>query len=84
MKTSAVSRQVKSVIATECGVKVKTITNKTEFMSSKGFQYFDCMGVLFTLQHKFNVSLPESDFGKYNTVGGLTRNIVRQLKAHSK
>ena len=85
MKTSGISRQVKSIIATECGIKVKSVTSKTEFMSSNGLPYFDCMGALYTLQHKFNVSLPESDFGKYNTVGGLTKNIVRQLKSqHSR
>lgn len=84
MKSNGISRQIKSIIATECGINAKTVTNKTEFMSSRGFSYFDCVDVLYTLQHKFHVSLPESDFAKYNTVGGLTRNIVRQLKNRSR
>jgi len=84
MKSNGISRQVKSIIATECGINAKNVTNKTEFMSSRGLSYFDCVDVLYTLQHKFHVSLPESDFAKYNTVGGLTRNIVRQLKNRSR
>jgi len=84
MKNSDILRQVKSVIAKECGIKAKSVTNKTGFMSSDGLPYFDCMVVLYTLQHRFNVSLPESDFSKYNTVGGLTKNIIRQLKHRSR
>ena len=84
MRNNSIQRQIKNIIATECGIKVKSVTNKTKFMSSKGLPYFDCMGILYTLQHKFNVSLPESDFAKYDTVGGLTKNIVRQLKSRYK
>lgn len=84
MKNTGVQRQIKSIIANECGVQAKSVTAKTEFMSGQGISYGACMGVLFELQHKFHVSLPESDFGKYNTVGGLTKNIIRQLKTKSK
>ena len=56
MKNNIVSRQVKNIIATECGINARSVTNKTEFMSSKGLPYFDCVDVLYTLQHKFHVS----------------------------
>ena len=79
-----ISQQIKSVIAAECGIKKKNLNNKTGFMSNKSISYFNCIDVLYTLEHKFHVSLPESDFVKYDTVGGLTQSIVKQLKVRSK
>ena len=75
-----VSQRVYRIIAQECGVKPKSITGKTLFMSNPNFSYFDVVAALYTLQHKLHVSLPESDYGKYATVGSLTRNIIGQLK----
>lgn len=76
-----VSKQVKSIIAKECGVKRKFINNNTLFMSGQSFSYFDCMSVLFSLQHKFHVQLPESDYYKYKTVGHLIKTIIKQQHA---
>jgi len=78
------SRTVKTIIAQECGIKRKSINNNTQFMSSKEISYFDCMGAMFTLQHKLHVSLPESKYAQYATVGGLVKDIVKQLKVRSK
>lgn len=75
-----VSQQVYRVIAQECGEKPKNITAKTLFMANPDFSYFEVVAALYTLQHKLHVSLPESDYGKYETVGALTRNIIKQLK----
>lgn len=75
-----VSQQVYRVVAQECGEKPKNITAKTLFMSNPKFSYFEVVAALYTLQHKLHVSLPESDYGKYETVGALTRNIIKQLK----
>lgn len=76
-----VSQQVYRVIAQECGVKPKTITAGTLFMSNPKFSYFDVVGTLYTLQKKFDVKLPESDYDKYETVGGLTRYIREHYKS---
>ena len=51
MKSNGISRQVKSIIATECGINAKTVTNKTEFMSTRGLSYFDCVDVLQQVTH---------------------------------
>ena len=79
-----VSQQIRVVIAHECGLKQKSVTSQTLFMANPSFSYFDCVSALFTLQHKLGVSLPESDYAKYNTVGSLTRCIIKQLKDKSK
>ena len=79
-----ISQQIKSVIAAECGIKKKKLNNKTGFMSNKSISYFNVIDVLYTLEHKFHVYLPESDLVKYDTVGSLTQSIVNQLKARSK
>ena len=78
------SQKIKTVIAKECGIPRELITNKTRFMSNTDFSYFECMGALYTLQHKFHVYLPESDYYKYSTVGSLTRCIINQLKSRAK
>ena len=75
-----ISQQVYRVIAQECGEKPKNITAKTLFMTNPNFSYFEVVAALYTLQHKLKVSLSESDYGKYATVGSLTRNIISQLK----
>lgn len=77
------SKKVKMIIAQECGIDRKSITNKMKFMSNQTLSYFDCMGAMYTLQHKMHVSLPESSYYKYATVGGLVRDITRQLKGRA-
>ena len=79
------AQQVREIIAKECCVKElePVITNKTQFMSGQRLQYFDCINALFTLQHKFHVVLPESDYRKFKTVGDLIRNIKKQQRIKS-
>ncbi len=84
MKNNGISRQVKSIIATECGIEVKSVNNKMHFMSKSNISYFECVDALYTLEHKLHVKLPESSYYKYTTVGGVVKDIVRQLKIHSK
>lgn len=79
-----ISQKIKKIIATECGIQVKDINNNTGFMSNSNLSYFDCVDTLYTLEHKFHVRLPESDYGKYNTVGNLKNKIIAQLKKRTK
>lgn len=79
-----VFRAVKRVVAAECGLKINNISNHTRFMTNPGQDYFDCLGVLYTLQHKFGVVLPESKYDMYTTVGGLTKDIVNQLNVRKR
>ena len=78
------AQRIKMIIAKEFGLKPKSVTNQTQFMSNPNFSYFCCLDALYTLQHKFRVELPESDYDQYKTVGSLTRCIVNQLKSRSK
>lgn len=75
-------QEIRKVIAQECGAR--HITNSTKFMNNKDFSYFECVGALYTLQHKFDVKLPESDYDKYKTVGSLTRCIIKQIRNNAK
>ena len=79
-----VSNKIKAVIAKECGIKRKYVTDKTAFFGGQKISYFDCMSAMFVLQHQFHVTLPESNYGKYRTVGGLKNDIIRQLKTRQK
>lgn len=78
------SKEIKKVIAKECGIALAAVHNKTLFMSDQNISYFDCVGVLYTLQHKFHVCLPESSYVKYRTVGDLIRDVNRQSIRHSR
>lgn len=78
------SQKVRSIIAKECGVNRKFITNNTQFMSGQTISYFDCVDAMFVLQHKLHVSLPESNYKKYKTVGALIKDITKQLKSKTK
>ena len=53
-------------------------------MDKSDITYFECVDALYTLEHKLHVKLPESNYHKYATVGGLVRDIFRQLKKRSK
>lgn len=72
------SQKIRSIIAKECGIKVKSVTNSTQFMAGQKLSYFDCMNALYLLQHKFHVELPESDYAEYKTVGNLIKQILNQ------
>ena len=74
------AKRVKKVIAQECGLSCKDITNKTLFLPNNKFTYFDCMGALYTLQHEFHIELPEAEYKKYKTVGSLVRCIIKRVK----
>ena len=78
------SYTIKNLIAKECGLKRKLVNNKTPFMANAKLSYFDCVDVIYDLEHKYNVKLPESDFVKYDTVGGLVNSIVAEVKKRSK
>ena len=84
MRSNGISKRVKSIIATECGMSVKSVNNKTHFMSDPKLSYFACVDTLYTLQQKLHVKLPESNYYKYQTVGGVVRDIVRQLRIRTK
>lgn len=75
-----VSQKIRKVIAQECGLT--NVSNETKFMTRQGPDYFDCIGVLYTLQHMLHVQLPESKYQKYETVGGLTKDIIHQMRTN--
>ena len=81
---SNTSQKVRTIIAQECGFDRKVVTNRTKFMANTDLSYFVCVDALYTLQHKLHVSLPESNYEKYQTVGGLVKDIVRQLNVHKR
>ena len=78
------SKEIKKVIAQECGMTPDAVQNKTRFMSDQNISYFDCVDVLYVLQHKFHVRLPESSYIKYRTVGDLIRDVNRQSMKYSR
>ena len=75
---------IRNLIAKDCGLKRKIVTNKMPFMANDKLSYFDCVDVIYDLEHKFKVKLPESDFIKYDTVGGLIKSIVTEMKQRKK
>ena len=74
------STEIKRIIAQESNLALSSVNNKTAFMAAQNISYFDCMDILYVLQHRFNVSLPESNYIKYRTVGDLIRDINRQSR----
>ncbi len=79
-----VSQSVKKIIAKECGLSSKLITNEMPFMANRELSYFDCIDVIYDLEHKYKVRLPESDFVKYDTVGALVKIVTAQLNKGSR
>ena len=66
---------IRNIISTETGTPINKIASKTPFMSNGNITFFDCIGVLFLLQHIFKVELPESEYAQYKTVRDLARII---------
>ena len=75
---------IRKIIAEEFGLERKKVNDETPFMANHEKSYFDCVDVIYDLEHKYNVKLPESDFVKYDTVGGLVNSIVAEVKKRSK
>ena len=70
------SQTVRAIIAKECDMPIKSITNGMLFMANKNISFFSCMDILFDCEQRFHVALPEAAFQRFNTVGGLTRYII--------
>lgn len=83
-KNTNTSQTIKAIIAKECGVPVKQVTNSMLFMGNKDLSYFVCVDALYTLEHRCHVQLPESDYEQYNTVGDLAHYIVKHQRTQSK
>ena len=84
VKKANTSQTIKAIIAKECGMPIKQVTNSTLFMANKDLPYFVCVDALYTLEHRCNVKLPESDYEQYNTVGDLAHYIVKHQNSQSK
>ena len=80
----SVYADIKKEIANECGIPASAINNKTKFMANPAFSYFNCVDVLYALEHTYGIKLPESDYNKCQTVGSLARCIVEKVKRRTK
>lgn len=78
------SKEIKKIIAQECGMDVASVHNKTSFMSGQNISYFDSISALYVLQKTFHVRLPESSYVKYRTVGDLIKDVNRQVRKFSR
>jgi len=73
---------VKSVIAQTSKTEYTSINNNTPFMAKNGFPFWICSDILFELQHRFHIVLPEANYCKYDTVGGLIKDVKNQQKSN--
>ena len=79
---TTVYNQIKMQIARECGEL--EVFSKTKFIKNPRFSHFDCANILYTLEHMYGITLPESDYDNYDTVGHLTLYIINKLKERTK
>ena len=78
------SEEIRKIVAQESGIAFDSVHDTTRFMSAQRISYFDCLGILYVLQHRFNVSLPESSYAKYRTVGDLIDAVNRQSRKQAR
>lgn len=78
------SKEIKKIIAQECDMHITSVHDETGFMSGQNISYFDSVDVLYVLQKKYNVRLPESSYVKYRTVGDLINDVNRQIRKFSR
>lgn len=78
------SEEIRKIVAQESGIAFDSVHDTTPFMSAQRIPYFDCIAILFDVQHRFKVSLSESSYIKYRTVGDLINAVNRQSRKQAR
>ena len=77
-KEESVEEQVKEIIVKQMGVNKDQVTPETSFINDLGADSLDTVELVMELEDAFDVSIPDEDAEKIQTVG----DAMKYIKEH--
>jgi len=77
---SSIAERVKKIIVEKLGVDVSEVTNESNFTNDLGADSLDTVELIMEFEKEFNVSIPDEQAEKIQTVG----QAVSYLEANAK
>lgn len=74
-----IETQIKSAIMDKLGVEESKITPEASFINDLGADSLDTVELIMELENRFNITIPEEDQEKIQTVGGAIEYIKSKV-----
>ncbi len=71
----SIEDRIRTIIATELGVKPEQITNEAKFIEDLGADSLDTVELVMALEEEFGNEIPDEDAEKLTSVGDVIRFI---------
>lgn len=72
--------RVKKIVADKLGVDEAKVTEKAAFVNDLGADSLDVVEFVMEVEKEFNITIPDEDAGKLQTVG----DAVKYIETHAK
>ena len=76
MTNPSIEERVKKIVCDQMGTTIDKITNETSFINDLGADSLDTVELVMELEDEFEVSIPDEDAEKIQTVGAAVDFIV--------
>lgn len=80
MNREELVNKVKKIIMEKLGVDVKDITEESHFVNDLGADSLDTVELIMEFEREFNISIPDEDAERIQTVGDVIAYLEERLK----
>ena len=70
---------IKSIIENKFGISPKDYSNDSSFIEDLGCDSLDVVDLIMDIEKEFNISIPDDDVTRLNTVGNLIEYVKGRL-----
>jgi acyl carrier protein len=79
--SSDIEAQIKEAIIEKLGVEESKVTREASFINDLGADSLDTVELIMELENRFNITIPDEDQEKIQTVGGAIDYITAKIAA---
>lgn len=73
---------IKSIIENKFGINPKDYSNDSSFTEDLGCDSLDVVDLIMDIEKEFNISIPDDDVTRLNTVGNLIEYVKGRISVH--
>lgn len=78
MTTPTIEERVKRIVCNQMGTSPDKITNETSFVNDLGADSLDTVELVMEFEDEFEISIPDEDAEKIQTVGNAVEYITKK------